>query len=80
MTSRPITTASVCAITCQEGAFAKFLREEKDALDSCDNSQAVAAYVRGYCGVESRKELNEPGDKQDRWLKLKAEYEAWLTI
>lgn len=74
---KPKTTmASFCAMTCQEGAFQKFLAET--FAEPCENADQATAIVKRACGIYSRKELNVDGLPRSSWLALKSKYENWL--
>lgn len=66
-----------CAMLCDEPTFRVFMHECHGAGEPLD-ADSVAAVVRTKLGIESRSELNRPGDAVARWLDLRAEYHAWM--
>jgi hypothetical protein len=59
--------AQQCALTCDKPAFAAFLAT-RGCLWRVETRQAeIEEWVRHYCGVESRRELNTDSHAADRW-------------
>lgn len=67
--------AQQAAIKCGEPAFWRFLTEVHRAPTT--NSDEAATYVRRYCNVVSRSELNHGVEAGERWSKLSNGYDAW---
>lgn len=59
------------AIRCGDVLFQEYLKVESD--------EDAADYVRCYCGVSSRGEINPIRPSGDRWRDLEAKYQSWLT-
>jgi hypothetical protein len=69
--------AQQCALTCDKPAFAAFLAT-RGCLWRVETRQAeIEEWVRHYCGVESRRELNTDSHAADRWSKLNEDFLAW---
>ena len=78
---RQMTIASFCAMTCAEGGFHKFLDQEYgDVYEPIEvgDKELAAHIVKQHCGIESRRELNTKGPKQELWLRLQTQYQDWL--
>jgi hypothetical protein len=43
----------------------------------CDNAEDAAKYIRGYCGISSRRELADDGIAQNFFRLLRADYDQW---
>lgn len=73
---RKMTLAAYCAMTCNEGGFHAFLREQygEPVHDNSDAADTVRAILR----IESRRELDQSELVADRWRRLKSEYDNWL--
>lgn len=65
-----------CAVMCQDRIFARWLRE-MHGVDT--DKEPVADYVRRYCQVSSRAELDINPEKATIWRAMNDFYEAWLT-
>lgn len=63
--------SSKVAMTCQEDTFAEFLSHQY----KCDDNPAE--FVRGYCQVLSRSEIQPGTDAARRWSMLKEKYDEW---
>tara|TARA_R110000850_G_scaffold23358_1_gene69091 strand:+ start:24526 stop:24723 length:198 start_codon:yes stop_codon:yes gene_type:complete len=63
-------------MTCAEGGFHRFL--ELTFNEQCPTKEVAAQIVTYHCGVESRRELNEEGPEQEKWLALQENYKDWL--
>lgn len=66
------------ALLCEKLAFRVFLKENMSGGDIADDSDA-AAFVRTYCHVESRAELDRDGDKAALWVSLRDKFDAWAV-
>ena len=75
-----MTIASFCAMTCAEGGFHKFLCDKfAHYADGADYDKNLATvFVKDWCGISSRTELNDDEAKRARWLDLQAQYHDWL--
>lgn len=70
-----VSAAQQAGIRCGEGAFWKFLREEKDI--ACTGPDVAAQFVRDFCDVDSRSALKPGTAAEASWLRLDGEYLAW---
>jgi hypothetical protein len=73
--------AKRAGILCNEKAFWKFIslyREEP--IPEVNSSKLAACYVRGWCGVESRAELDHNQEAARKFHDLEASYRAWLQV
>lgn len=77
---KPTSMASFCAMTCAESGFHKFLGENFShyASGAEYNTNLATVFVKDFCGVSSRTELNAKGPEQEAWLRLQAQYQDWL--
>ena len=73
---RQMKVSNFCAMTCQEGAFIKFIGEISDV--PIEDAQGATNFVRGYCVIESRRELDTNPEANQRWQELRERYDAWL--
>ena len=67
------------AILCGEPAFWKFL-DEKTTSGLGHNEDYSTHYLRGYCGVSSRRELDHNDEAGRKFFDLVAQYEVWKTL
>ena len=77
---RQMTIASFCAMTCAEGGFHNFLGERfaHYADGAAYDTKLATVFVKDWCGISSRTELNRDEAKRDRWLVLQGQYQDWL--
>jgi hypothetical protein len=75
---RDLRLAAQASIRCTEPVFWRFIQDEYKA-PSHDEEQA-AKFVRRYCGVESRSELNLNPSSAEAWERLESKYQAWLKV
>ncbi len=72
--------AQRAAILCDATGFHRFLLE-KHQIERClevgskEAKDAAADFVRDYCGVDTRADLDS---ENKAWKELSAEYELWL--
>jgi hypothetical protein len=59
-------------ILCKEGAFQKW--------SGCDSEIDTANFIRTYCGILSRTELDENENAARRFRQLVADYNAWRSL
>ena len=64
------------ALRCQDEAFCRFLAEEKNAYQLGDG---FADFVRHYCGVASRSEIQPGTPAANKWRDLNNEFQAWMA-
>ena len=64
-------------IRAHDPRFWAFLREEKG--HPAVNEERAATTIRIICGVHSRTEFGTNPHKRAEWVKLDAEYQAWLA-
>ena len=67
-----LTSAEQAGIVCEEPLFATYVKEI-----SPGDGEPVD-YLRRYCQVESRSELNTNEDAKARWQILQSKYRAWV--
>jgi hypothetical protein len=65
-------------IRCSEPVFWKFIRDEYKA--PAHDEDESAKFVRRYCGVKSRKEINLDPNSAEAWGRLESKYQAWLKV
>jgi hypothetical protein len=75
---RDLGPAKQAGIRCKEPSFWAFLSEECAGPPIHDEA-AAAVMVRDICGVESRADLNKPGNSEARiaWHELDRHFQAW---
>lgn len=83
MTDKPkrqMTIASFCAMTCAEGGFHKFLGDKfAHYADGAEyNKNLATVFVKDWCAISSRSELNVEGPAREMWLRLQSQYQDWL--
>lgn len=67
--------AQRAGILCSEGAFWRFLNEEKDR--DVDDERGAAIVVRGICEVFSRADLDHNPEAASKFHNLELEFSAW---
>lgn len=67
------------ALRCQDAGFREFLKGPTEAIGMISIETAVI-YVRDFCGVESRAELDDKEAPRGKWQTLNAEYEQWAGL
>lgn len=72
----PTRLSQIAGIISNEGAFATFMRDAKGYAHTLEPAEAL----RLFCGIESRRELDDTMNSSARanFMSLKSEYEAWL--
>lgn len=72
----PARMSQSAGIISNEGAFATFMRDVKGYAHTIEPAEAL----RLFCGIESRRELDDTMNSSARanFMTLKSEYEAWL--
>jgi hypothetical protein len=70
--------AAQASIRCTEPIFRRFIQDEHN-VQARDEEQA-AKFVRRYCGVKSRSELNLDPNCAEAWERLESKYQAWLSV
>jgi hypothetical protein len=66
------------AILCNEGSFKVFMME-RNKIDSSTDEEIVQ-FLKEYCNVSSRKELDNNPASGQRFKDLDSQYRAWLTL
>lgn len=66
------------ALTCQEGAFWKFLNSTNQSICHVHDQESAAISVRDFCRVSSRSEIIDGTEAGRTWLKLRGMYLVWL--
>jgi hypothetical protein len=70
--------AMQAGIRCNEPAFWQFVQEEYNA--PARDEESAAKFVRRYCGVKSRSEINLSPNSSEAWRRLESKYKAWLGV
>ncbi|MCS0463042.1 MULTISPECIES: hypothetical protein [Rhizobium] len=68
--------AAECAMRSNDQMFRRFLLEKKGATEVSD-AVRVDSHVRYLLKIDSRNELNTDAGARNRWLELRAEFDAW---
>lgn len=74
---RPL--SQIAGMLCGVGSFQQFILENSKDWDHRPTSDEAAVWLRTVCGVESRAELNTNQIAAQRFVKIRADYNAWLT-
>ena|SRR5581483_1265781 len=72
----PTKLAMIAGMRCEDPIFQRFLIEEL-GVDAPQDGDTAAEFVRRYCRVDSRKQLNLDPDAMDRWRDLDGKFIAW---
>lgn len=75
--TNPITVTAV--LTCRDAAFQEFASGELGYMPDTaqEREQMAADFVRGYCRIESRRELETSPTAAQLFSRLMAEYQDW---
>jgi len=71
---KPLKLSNRAALLCKETKFAEFIEAEFDATKNYD----PVLFVKSFCGVSSRSELDTDDGAADSFRKLEADYNHWL--
>ena len=68
------------AMRCAEPAFCKFLDESYggDPAGKPFVEASAAEFIRNFCGVNSRSEINLMHPSGDRWSTIEADFQLWM--
>lgn len=69
---------SQAALTCKREAFWKFLEEQRDIV--CRSEEEAAEYVREFCDIKSRSEIETNPTARNRWHLLYSAFDAWMKV
>lgn len=64
-------------IRCEDGRFERFVEEVYEV--TWGEGADVATWVRNFLTIKSRAELSTNHEAANRWRKLEARYQQWLT-
>lgn len=67
------------AIMCGEGSFWKFFAERYKPFVINDDIRDSPTFVRRFCGVTSRAELDHNPEAASKFLDLESRYKAWMA-
>lgn len=73
--------AQQAGILCRDPPFIKFLSDEIAAVvdgTRVANSEQATTFVREFCGVLSRSEIDKQPTAKQRWDRLVSDYRAWM--
>lgn len=70
--------AQSAVLLCRETDFQKFVVERRGHSSELPSENGAAAYVKDWCEVESRKDLDTVDGARERFGALMAEYRQWL--
>lgn len=73
---KPLKLSNRAALLCYDPSFIEWLGARNKAVHVRNNAEA-AEFVRLYCGVESRSELDSNDEAAEKFRKLDAEYDHW---
>lgn len=72
------TTANFCAMTCDEGAFWRYLRETKQY--DCNNKDDARSFVLMRCQIDTRAKLDTNSEAKAAWEKIASDYKTWMAL
>lgn len=64
------------ALLCEKPAFRLFIKEQFVGGE-IDDDEAAAAFVRTYCNVPSRRDLDREPSAAQLWFGLRDKFDAW---
>lgn len=64
---------------CREPAFQRFVVERRGHSSELPTEEGAAAYIREWCKVSSRRELDAADGARERFGALMAEYREWYA-
>lgn len=64
-------------LTCQKEEFWRFLRETRSS--PIEGEEDAAIFVRLFCGVKSRSEIQANPKARERWHLLLSAFNAWMN-
>jgi hypothetical protein len=70
--------AAQASIRCTEPVFWRFIQDEYKA--PAHDEEGAAKFIRRYCGVKSRSELNLDPNCAEAWKRLESRYQVWLKV
>jgi len=65
-------------ISCNDHRFQKFAATRCGMDGQQFNSTACAQYLRDFCGIDSRGQLATDEAANDKFQRLRTEFDAWL--
>jgi hypothetical protein len=80
---RDLGPAKQAGIRCKDPVFWAYLSEiQKYGLNGVHSEQVAAEAVRYLCNIDSRSDLNKPGQQQARikWHDLDFAFQAWKAV
>ncbi len=74
-----LSRAQQAGILCNDERFIAFLSQHYDMDVNTRNpiAEDAASFVRAFCKVDSRAELDNSEHGHERWDQLRTEYDAW---
>ena len=69
--------AQQAGMLCNENAFRQFVGARTIKSGVTVSSSAAAEYLRNFCEISSRRELNTNQPAQSKFQTLRTEYDAW---
>ncbi len=69
--------AKSAGILCDTEAFQRFAQERYPVGDGVPSAQVAAAFVRDFCHVDSRRELDHSPTARRLFAQLMEDYRAW---
>ena len=66
------------AIRCNEPGFQLFINARFELDNPAETPERAAQFVREYCAVKSRKDINRENSSGMIWAELDNEYQSWL--
>jgi hypothetical protein len=68
------------SIRCNEPAFWKFIESDMRGAGRIRNAEDAGAFVRRFCQIDSRSNLNTNPNAALDWQGIEAQYQAWLKV
>lgn len=72
-----LTSATRAGILCNDRQFRRFVGRTIAAPGGEVSAQAAAEYLRRFCGVSSRRDLDATPEARARFDTLTLEFDAW---
>ncbi|GAA4218519.1 hypothetical protein GGQ68_002487 [Sagittula marina] len=73
----PNRIARRAAMLCQDTRFRRFAAQRSGLPTAEATTEAAAEYLRRFCHVTSRRDLDTDNDAATRFATLRTEFDAW---
>ncbi|EPX82070.1 hypothetical protein [Salipiger mucosus] len=69
--------AQQAGILCNDAQFQRFAAERSGFPDGQFSATAAAEYLRSWCRIDSRRQLDTEAEARRRFAVLRTEFDAW---